>query len=518
MKKLFVITLSMFFSVYLYAQPSDATMLAKIKSDTKNLISANLEGKGIAEKEYENNAWQYYYRKSYRTKAKTQHAGISYNYYGGIQYIKNGGSYVFDRFLIGDGYYEGVPNPDKAEIEKILKTDLKKFLNGYHYNKIVGDLSEISFPADPEWRWHTLKSVSFNMKVTYSEPISYTDVETAEHTYNVRLYSDEFKGPWKNFISSEKQNLRKQIELKKYTADEVRAMKTLQDVDAENIAKAEMGNLPTIGEIPAFESDKQLFYFVHDIIMTKSADEIKAYLYKVIANSAKEQGSDILLTNYAQGWVDKVIKNEQIYKKTHCPYPTIKAQQANMITWYDKENRRMLRYTGALEDNIWKLTLINYYPAKSDEVTRMESLATNCQEKPNLTVRKIISYKVGDKVKGKFSNGTFPSSITKLDPQNKNRYFIKLDNDNSGKGYWIDEKFLEPNTGGSANSTNNEIDNSTQNKTQQIFKVGDKVKIKTTKGLMKAKILKKSNNKYLVHFNLPVFKDTWVPAHNIVKY
>ena len=183
----------------------------------------------------------------------------------------------------------------------------------------------------------------------------------------------------------------------------------------------------------------------------------------------------------------------------------------------------MLRFVGSYEDQKWKIQEISYYAPKPAEQERMKNMTANCGEKPDLTVRKVVSYNIGDKVNAKFSNGTFPAYITKKDPNRKNRYFIKLDGDNSGKGYWMEEQFFTPRSGESStntssnNNSNNSNANNSNNNQQQSFKVGDKVKVKTTKGMMKAKIIKTASGRFLVKFKLPVFGDTWVKANQMVK-
>ena len=521
MKNLSLWITLMLFSVLVYAQPSDATMLAKVKTKHTNLISAKLEGSGISERVYENSAWKYTYRKSYTVKTRTKHQGITHVYSGGIQYRKAGSGYVYDQLLVGDGHYEGVPNPDKAEIMKMIDADLENFLKNHHYNSIVGKISEITFADNPEWHWHKLTSVSFKMKVTYTESISYTKMETAEHTYEVRLYSDEFKAPWTKFLSSEKQNEKKVIEIKEYTADEVRAMKTLADIDRDNKVKRELAELPEIPEIPNFESDKQLFYFLHNKIMTSDTKTVEAYLYKLMGKNCYMENSNLILTQWTGRWYKTLIDGHEAYKVAYCDYPAVQHYQAGQIVFYDKENRRQLRFVGSYEDGTWKLQEIGFYAAKKDEQERMKTMTQNCGEKPNLTVRKIIAYNIGDKVNAKFSNGTFPAYITKKDPNMSDRYFIKLDGDNSGKGYWMKEQFFTPRsaesstTTSSNNNNSNSNANNSNNNQKQSFKVGDKVKVKTTKGWMKATVIKTASGQFLVKFKLPAFENMWVKANQL---
>ena len=525
MKKLLFLLTAFLFSSLVYAQPSNGTLLAKIKKEHSRVISAKLLGNGISERVYENNAWHYNYRRSYTVKTKTKYSGITYVYSGAIQYRKVGGRYVYSKLLVGDGHYEGVPNPNKDEILKLVKSDLEQFLQNHHYNKIYGKISNIKLADNPEWFWHKLNSVRCNMNVTYTEAISYTKLQTAEHTYEVRLYSDKYKAPWKSFFSSRLNKKTKVIEEKTYTSNEIRAMKTLADMDLENKAKADINDLPKVGKIPDFKSDKQLFYFLHEKIMKEDSKTVEAYLRKLMSKSCYYKNSDVVLTRSAAKWYNNLIEGHEAYKMVYCLYPAIKHQQNSVIEFYDKEKHKILRYVADFEDKKWKIREISFYPPSKAEQNRMKNMNNNCGEKPNLTVRKIIRYKVGDKVNGKFSNGVFPATIAKTDPYNKSRYFIKLDSDSSGKGYWMKEQFLTKREGDEKNkkNKNKSVDNSSNSNGKKLdnklksFKVGDKVKVKTTKGMLKAKIIKKIGKRYLVKFRLPVYSNIWVKANQMQK-
>ena len=524
MRKFLLLAISCLVIVVCYAQPSESAMISKIKSGDKNgkILNVELLGSGISEKVYEDGAWHSYYRRSYKTKSKTDYTGIYLIYFGAIQYELIGGSYQYDNMLVGDWNYEGVPDPNKDEILALLNADLIKYLGRNTYNDIVGDLSEITFPSDIKFHWHELTSVSFLTKVTYSEKISSTEVRKAEHTIEVRLYADEFKGPWKSFMSTKKDDgsSKNSGEIIKYTAEEMAQMKTLAELDEENAAKAFLSSLPEVEDVPVFESDKQMFYYIHEIVMTKPTEEVKAYLYKVLEPSCYEENSTVLLKSWAQKWYDNVGANHQAYIDAHCMYPTVKAYQSGMITFYDRENRRMLRMVGVENEGTYKLREIDFYPAPASDIERMKANDANCGEKPDLTVRKVISYEVGDKVIGIFSNGEFPGFVDKKDPYNSNRYFVKLDGDNSGKGYWMDEVNMKPNTNPQQSNANNADNNQTEEttKTQDVtFNVGDKVIVNTTQGKKKGKIIKYASHKYLVKFIDQRYGETWVANGNLEK-
>ena len=501
-----------------YAQPSDATMMAKIKSHEKNIISATWNGQPKSERILEDGVWNNYYRRSYKVKRNTKYKGITEEYGGGIQYKKINRNYVFDQFLIGSVEYKNVPNPNKAEILKMLKADLNNYLGQNHLNDIVGEISEITFAANPEWYWRKLTNVEFYTKVTYSEKVSYTEIEKAEHYYRVTMISDEYKKPWIKFQSVRMGDRKKVISKTKYTSEEVEAMPSFMSIQQTKGANSYLDALPKVGTIPTFETDKQLFYYVHNIILSKPQKEVEAYLYKLQSKSCFFENSDVLRNPRDEKWVNKVRDNIDVFKKMYCEYPLVKHHQSGSITFLDKQNKRELEYQANKEDGTWKLSNIYFYPAPKSEANAMANMNINCQSKPDLTVKKVVQYKKGNKVNAKFRNGTFPYVIDKRDGTN-DRYYIRAEGNPNGRGYWMNEKNLSPRTESTTTSNSQgKTAGETKSTTKtESFSVGDKVQMQTrTKGWLDAEIIKQTGTKYLLKFNKN-YKDMWVSASNIRK-
>jgi transcription antitermination factor NusG len=516
MKTLLTISGIFLFGLISFAQPSDAQLIAKIKADNPSATKVELFGQGIITKVIDDQnsdgyaEYYSYYRHTYRTHKPTDYTGITEVYSGSIQYINNGSAFVFDQYLIGDRWFLGVPDPDQGEILKMLKSDIENFVENAHYISIVGDISEITFPADPEYLWHELTSVSFLLNVTYAEKISYTQVRKAKHTYNVRMYSDAFKGPWKSSLSTREEEDSNEGEITTYTADELRAIPSLSQIDAENKAKLELSSLPNVGNVPVFDSGEKLFYFIHDIILTKSTQEVKAYLYKVLSVNCFIENSTVIVNDYNQQWINKILDNHEAYIACYCPYPAIKHQQSNMLQFYDKVNTKMLRMQGVEEGGTWKIITIDFYPSSKSEQDQMRNMTENCEKQPELKSESKPQYKVGDNVTGVFSNGEFDGVIDQIDAAS-NKYYIKLSGDNSGTGYWMDAQFVKPGhtgkliNGGSSSSTSSGSN----------FKVNETVYVLTSSGeKVKAKIKEISGDKANVHFSNPMYQDMWVSLSN----
>ncbi|MDQ3814000.1 MAG: hypothetical protein M3347_08615 [Armatimonadota bacterium] len=243
-----------------WAQPSDARI---IKDLTKpGVLSVKLSEKGGG-KVWSKNDLQYYWERGAVVIRDANVAGapdVKLEIGGIATYTIVGGQYTFKRFYVTWNRYEGIPNPTEKEIMGIVKSDIRKFLGDYHYNKIVGDIEEIKLADDPKWNWHTPNSVSFEMETRHREITNNTTIEKVEQSYEVRLYRDAVKGPWKNFISTPKE--RKVLSQSTHRADEITAMKTFGMLDQEKQATADLKKLPDV-EVPEFKKDVELFLFTH---------------------------------------------------------------------------------------------------------------------------------------------------------------------------------------------------------------------------------------------------------------
>ncbi len=503
-------------SIVVYAQPSDASVKALVRKQFPNAKAIKLGG-SHQEKKYEYGAWVFYYTRTFNVTIPTEYPGITIAHDGGAVFTKSGGNYSFQTYSVGETKFLGVPKPDSKEIIAFLSEDKEKFLGNYHYNNIVGEVSEITIPNDVRYNWPNLQTVELIVNVTYAEKISNTELQTAKHTYEVVLYSDGYKKPWNKFVSFEQNNMQQIISTKEYSPYELDKMKTLAEIDEIKQAKKALGDLPKIEDVPIFESEKQLFYFIHNIAMTKDANTLKSYLYKTIASSNKE--SEYILKQYADTWVKSVVDNLEVYKKTYCKYPIIKEEQYGQVVFYDKERRRTLTYVGEKEGDTWKLNFIRYYPAKEEDVERLESNAGQCGEKPNLEVRKEKKYDIGDVVNVTFSNGVYLGEINRKDPNFSNRYYVKLLDD--GRGYWMTEDNLSPGERKTETKKIGSVSNNSKTLSEKAksteFKSGDAVEIETASGKMKGKVIRKVGNRYLVKFDNTRYRDMWVMKEHLLK-
>ena len=318
------------------AQPSDASILQKLKSDNSNplLISTKITGqRGAANKDVENGYEVTNFYRSYEAKLNTEYPGVTRIYRSMVKYGYRGGSWKYLQSLVGDNTYHGIPNPTWAELETLLTSNWKETL-GYDYTQIVGEIEDLALTDDPDWVWHTMSSVSFNISMKYSKKINNTDLETVQQTYRIRLYAENYKDPWnEDFLSSSEKKV--SLGTQTYTSQELKDMRTLKEMDIEKRTNAEIANLPEI-EIPEYANHAQLMLHFHTLLMTADGPTIEAYLRKMLTSGYFDPNMKQVLNTRGADLINNTVEISSRYRNQYCEDPQLKHTQDNMNEWFNK--------------------------------------------------------------------------------------------------------------------------------------------------------------------------------------
>jgi len=510
MKKILLLIVGVFAFITMQAQPSDAAVTKKIRERFPK-GSIKLGGSSNS-KEKIGIVWHYYYWRHF-TVSITNEQGIKGIISSAVIYEKQGGNYTFHNYATITTEVEGLKDPDTKELVNYMEGHLEDVL-GSTYNTIVGELPTINIPQGQKYVWKDPNHVIFFTDITYANKVSGTEIEKAKHSYEMEFFRDAMEKPWSRVLASEVEGDKKVIYKKAYTAAEIDAMKTLQDIDIENQNNAAIASLPKVAAPPVFKSDKQLFYYIHEKLMSSDVNKAKAYLYSVMSEKCYETGK--LLKMRDQEWFDQVSNNISVYQKTHCLYPSVKEEQYGQIIFYDKEKRRSLRLVGSNEDGTWKLRTMTYYPASAEDAERMQGMQGNCEGKPDLAIKEVKKYEIGDVVDVTISNTIYTAKVVKKDANFSNRYFVKcINNDRS---YWVNDDVMTPSTAKASTTQTHKMGSvSSAPKEEVSFKVGDKVAVRTRSGNMNGKIIKTSGSKHLVKLSDPRYQDMWVSPGNLIK-
>ena len=321
----------LFSTTLLYAQPNDSQIRKDLTSP--GMISITFT-KATGTKQWNSDLGAYEYVRGVEVRRESDIDGVTILVIGDAVYQQYGSKWKYWKFRVIDNRYDGIPNPTEEEITKIINSDRGKFFQG-HYHSIVRLTEEPRLHDDPRWIWHSPTSVSFYMQASYDEVVSYTDIEKRIADYEVRLYRDDINNPWQSFLSS-RRNV-ESLNKTSYTADEIRAMPSLQDIDQEKQAAASLNSLPKI-VVPTFTSHLELAIYTHKILREGTPEECEAYLMQVLAPVYFVEGSTTRLTQSGADLINTTIEiayqSKGTYADQYCTDPGVDSRRSSAKRTY----------------------------------------------------------------------------------------------------------------------------------------------------------------------------------------
>ncbi len=333
-------TLSSFFLVMVFfsvAQPSDEVILKRLRDSMDQVkgISMELNGKrGSVRREVENGVPVSNFYRNYDYRFRTEHPGVTGLYRGVIKYGFHGDEWVYVQKLVGDYRYFGIDNPSWSKINPIITKDRSKTI-GPEYSNIVGEIADLRLSSEPDWKWHTLSSVEFTISMVYSLKTTYTELEKVRQEFKIRLYADAYKGPWKDYYTSTRGET-ESLGTSSYSAEEMLNMKTLQQLEVEEKANAELASLPKV-KIPFFKNHEDLNRYLHELLMTADGQMIEANLRQLLSSFYFNSPKKIVLNNRGKDLIGRIKREALLYRKQYCNEMSVKHSQPNMLQWYNKD-------------------------------------------------------------------------------------------------------------------------------------------------------------------------------------
>ena len=209
--------------------PSDKQVVADITPrDKQNVVDVYVTKGKSGEAYFHKRDLVWYFDRGAVVKRKANISGASDAVVvvsGLARYVWIGRDYKFQKFLVTDNSYEGIPSPDKKELLKIVKDNLKKvFMSRDH---TITEIGSIGFDDNGSWIWHTANSFTVPFKIRYKTIINNTTVEAREDVFDIRFYRADVDSPINNLMATEKS--RNPLGQQKYAAAEISSMKTLRD-------------------------------------------------------------------------------------------------------------------------------------------------------------------------------------------------------------------------------------------------------------------------------------------------
>lgn len=372
-----VLVLSVLLSFGMRAQPSEAEIKKQItNAGTKSIKFTKTTGTRQWNKDIGNWEWV----RGVEVIRKSELPNIDLIVVGDVVYQYTGaGKYSFWKFRTISNQYVGIPNPSQNDILGIIGTDWAKFY-GFYFHKIVKLHSGPDLADNPGWIWHTPNSVEFKMRLKFDHIISYTEIETLETIWNVRLYRDDTKVPWKNFIANMSNNDpdSKKLGVQKYTVEQIKDMEktTLAFTLAEQIANANSMQLAGVITVPDFNNADEMLRFLHDILRNGDPDKFRAVMLKVLAPGFFVEGSKVQLTPTEERNLADVItavyNNKVKYRELYCAVPPYKVER-----WGNSDTRKDITIRSAVDNcnTLFTVDRVNIGYVEGVPVTRLAILS-----------------------------------------------------------------------------------------------------------------------------------------------
>ena len=323
------------------AQPTDAQVIQQIKNP--GVLSVKLTP-GRGKKVWSSAHSQYFWERAaivYRNAKIPEYPNAKVEIGGFARYDIIGGRFSYREFKVTWNSYLGIPVPSDNDILEMVQANLEQFVGNATYNQIVSEIENLQLAAEKNSEWHTPNSFSIDLSCSYDRVVSYTEVAKEDVTYRVRFYRDAVKSPWKpNFISSRKTY--KELSKTKFSAEEIRAMPSLGSRASEQKAQAAMSGLPEVN-VPSFNSDTDLFLFVHNILLTGTKEEFHAMMMHLMAPNYFIEGSKVQLNQRGADLINQNIRRayegKSTYAEQYCADPGVKHKQTNMIQFFNKSKQ-----------------------------------------------------------------------------------------------------------------------------------------------------------------------------------
>ena len=265
--------------------PSEATIRSDAREHIKPGATVTVRGQGTREW----NRGAYEFRRSITMRSDVADMpGVEVETYGDIVYQSHGNVYRYKGFNVGDWRYFGLPDPTAEEVEAVLMTDPAK---AYPHGTLDQDRS-LAILDGEETYWHSLESVTVKAAARSKQAISYTEVAEVETVMEVRLYREAVDAPWTRFITTRNSETRLGVET--FTAEQVRAMRTLRDAVIIAGLEDEAAALPEV-DVPEFRDPRALADYVYAALRGDDPAVLEATLLAVLAPRHFVAGSETAL-------------------------------------------------------------------------------------------------------------------------------------------------------------------------------------------------------------------------------
>lgn len=419
------------------AQPSDATILAQLKSgNNPNLISMKIPGKGTITEELDNGVERTMYRSAYTANLKTEWPGVTRTYRSLIVYEKIGGSWKFIQKNVGQSTYEGLENPSLSVIQGFSKSDPDFFVGASRAHEVVGGITDVRLSDDVDWFYTDPNKVEFGLQMKFTikgiggEPHT-LDVDAK---YRMTLRREKISAPWTIGFNAGSHKSQVVLKTTPMSKELFNSLITIHIAGIQARNKESLAGLPEV-VIPSYKNHSEMLRHVLDLIKKVDEKTLEAYLRKTWSRNHFDDILPTLITDRSESTLKRLIVAMPLYENQYCSKPLLSHNSLNKTTWYNKSNSKQAtletKDLGNGKREIINLSIESVSPEK-DQAKAMIDKTCIKYDNPLRRTRKVTL----NSVKGQYVFCRYGSSewsyIGKIESGGTKGYVIKwMDNSTS---------------------------------------------------------------------------------------
>ncbi|NOQ75217.1 MAG: hypothetical protein GQ574_24610 [Crocinitomix sp.] len=437
-----------------FAHPSKDQVISRLKKSNPQIFKVTCSS---PEKRFEEGINKWYFGTT--CHIRTEYPGVTRIYRGNERYI--GKSY--EKSLLGNSYYEGIPNPNVNDFTPIIADHFFQLL-GSEFNYIVGtELPKYELVEGQEFLWGNLNYVTGQFELIYYKRNKDVDnggvmtLQTIRKVIEISFSRSEdglkydpkekllLNGKWINDPNKHlggKTISTEVINKKPITQEEYDGYRYIKDILLEESVKEYLATLPAV-EIPTFNSENHVIQYVHELMIEGDKKKIEAVLYHMTPSYYYDIEASKVMNQNGIEFHEKIITDAEMYTEYFCQHPQIKSSQAGQISFYTRDLSSYGRIqVFQAKDLTWRIHTVEYPASKGDWLTKSQAAGdSNCGEAIAVSAPvAVVKYKTGDRVKGKYKGEWYDGTVSSIDPVMDDRYFVKFDNIN---GQWLTADAME---------------------------------------------------------------------------
>lgn len=336
MKILVALLFSFLFSFAAFAQPGDAQIKKEVGGNEAHVKTFKFT-KTTGTKQWNGTVGNWEYVRGVLVVRKSDYPEYDLEVRGDAVYQDmGGGKYSYRKFRVISNQYLGIPDPTITEITEALSKDWKMFYRG-DFQKIYQIHEQLQFTSEPYFFWYSPNSVELTVKNKVELVESNVETKVVDQVYKVRLYRDNPKAIWKNFVAGKETSHKENKEYSKQTiayekAERLRR-KSLAYTMNEQMATSATQIIYPDDSLIRFSTMKDLSSAIHKVLHSGKPDYLKAMLTRLFARNLMVDGSNVQVNGIGEQMINKTIeaayKGDATYAMQYCPLANIDHKKSN---------------------------------------------------------------------------------------------------------------------------------------------------------------------------------------------